>query len=128
MIGRSGILVVALLAWACEPASRAEMGRVRYEEYCSSCHPIAQSARSGTSEALGPDLTRLRERFDWPLPREKLAAFIDGRTEIEAHGPREMPVWGARLYEDYPQTPGTEAARGGTVAIILDYLETIQVE
>jgi len=128
MIRRSGILVVAFLAGACEPASRAEMGRVRYEEYCSSCHPIAQGARSGTFEALGPDLTRLRERYGWPLPREKLAAFIDGRTEIGAHGPRDMPVWGARLYEGYPLTPGTEAARGGTVAIILDYLETIQVE
>ncbi len=128
MIGRTRILVIAFLAGGCEPAPRAELGRARYEEYCSSCHPIVQSARSDISETSGPDLTRLRERYGWPLPREKLAAFIDGRTQVGAHGPREMPVWGARLYEDYPQTPGTEAARGSTVAIILDYLETIQIE
>jgi hypothetical protein len=39
-----------------------------------------------------------------------------------------MPVWGTRLYEDYPQTPGTETVREGTIALIIDYLETIQVE
>ena len=128
MSGRIGVLVVALWATACEPTPRSELGKARYEEYCSSCHPIGETARSGASETSGPDLTRLRERYGWPLPRERLAAFIDGRTEIRAHGPREMPVWGARLYEDYPQTPGAEAARGGTVTVILDYLETIQIE
>ncbi len=39
-----------------------------------------------------------------------------------------MPVWGTRLYEDYPQTPETETVREGTIALIIDYLETIQVE
>ena len=39
-----------------------------------------------------------------------------------------MPVWGTRLSKDYPEAPGTEAVREGTVALIVDYLETIQEE
>jgi len=38
-----------------------------------------------------------------------------------------MPVWGARLVEDYPQGQGTAAVRKGTVTLIVDHLDTIQV-
>ena len=38
-----------------------------------------------------------------------------------------MPVWGRRLYESYPQTEGTERVKAGTVELILDYLDSVQV-
>ena len=126
---RLHVLVALLLACACEPTSRVELGKAQYDEYCSSCHPIeAGGGLAGGEEAVGPDLTRLRERYGSPLSRDELAAFIDGRRAVEAHGPREMPVWGARLYEDYPQTPGTEVVRVSTIDILIDYLEAVQRE
>lgn len=28
------------------------------------------------------------------LPEETVTRFVDGREEVAAHGPREMPLWG----------------------------------
>jgi hypothetical protein len=73
-----------------------------------------------------PALDALAARFGSPLRRDELAAFIDGRRELPAHGTREMPVWGVRLYEGFPKSPGTETVREGTVEMIVEYLESVQ--
>ena len=118
----------ALVGFACRETPRAELGKNLYEQYCASCHgTVADAGSAPSARAAGAtDLTRLG--LGGPLSREEFATFIDGRSEVPSHGTREMPVWGARLYEDYPQTAGTETVREGTVALILDYLETIQAE
>ena len=130
------LAAVAFIASACgrremSREDRQELGKTLYERYCASCHASVPGEAAPVAPALRrqpPDLTRLTERLGRPLAREDLASFIDGRREVAAHGTREMPVWGRRLYEDYPQTPGTDVVREGTIALILDYLETIQVE
>jgi hypothetical protein len=43
------------------------------------------------------NLRRLSKRFGNPLPEDQVARFIDGRVEVKAYGPRDMPVWGARF-------------------------------
>ncbi len=107
-----------------------ESGASLYMQYCASCHgptaqgngPAAESLRKAPS-----DLTQLFRRYGQPLPKERLAAVIDGRAEIPAHGSREMPVWGQQLYAgDRPDTPARDAARSGTILLILEYLETQQ--
>jgi mono/diheme cytochrome c family protein len=126
----TALTVVALAGFACRETPRAELGKGLYTEYCAPCHGAVAKAGSAPSARVGdaPDLTRLAERPGGPVSRDELATYIDGRREIAQHGTREMPVWGTRLYEDYPQTSGTEAVREGTVSLILDYLQTIQVE
>jgi len=121
------VLLAGMLLCACQPSSRVELGEAQYEKYCAACHPVTGAAAAASAPGTpAPDLTRLWERYGSPLSRDELAAFIDGRREVEAHGPRNMPVWGVRLYEDYPQTSGTEAVRKGTVEILIDYLESVQ--
>jgi hypothetical protein len=73
-----------------------------------------------------PDLTQLSARYGSPLPRAALAEFIDGRRDVRAHGMREMPVWGERLYEDLPPDVGLEAAKASTIYLILEFLESVQ--
>src|SRR5690606_17285210 len=56
-----------------------------------------------------------------------LATFVDGRDAPRAHGTPEMPVWGERLYEgERAESPAREAARRGTILLILEYLQTLQ--
>lgn len=107
-----------------------ESGAGLYMQYCASCHGVAARGDGPAAAALRnspADLTRLVERYGQPLPMERLAASIDGRSAVPAHGSREMPVWGERLYAgDRPESPAREAARRGTILLILEYLDTQQ--
>ncbi len=107
-----------------------ESGAGLYMRYCASCHGVAARGDGPAAAALRTppaDLTRLAERYGQPLPMERLAAFVDGRAAVRAHGSREMPVWGEALYAgDRPDTPAREAARSGTILLILEYLDTQQ--
>lgn len=107
-----------------------ESGAGLYLQYCASCHGVAAQGNGPAAAALRKppaDLTRLVERYGQPLPKERLAALIDGRTPVLAHGSREMPVWGEELYAgDRPESPARDAARSGTILLILEYLDTQQ--
>lgn len=92
--------VLALLALlACgdsEPAPPS--GEVLFARHCAACHgldgrgdgPMATSLRTAPT-----DLTRLAEGAGGSFDTAAVMAVIDGRREVAAHGPREMPVWGA---------------------------------
>jgi hypothetical protein len=41
------------------------------------------------------NLLTLSTKFGNPLPEDRIARYIDGREDVAAHGPREMPVWGS---------------------------------
>jgi mono/diheme cytochrome c family protein len=121
-----------------EPEPPAVTGAHLYMNYCASCHGVGGRGDGPLVMVLvakPANLTRLAEKYGRPLPVDKLAAFIDGRTDVKAHGPREMPVWGEQLYRgeagkspapDSPSGRVREAARQGTIDLILAYLETIQ--
>jgi mono/diheme cytochrome c family protein len=105
-------------------------GAQLYRSYCASCHGVEGRGKGPVAPSLvvaPADLTRLAEKYGDPLPLDRLAEFIDGRKEITAHGPREMPVWGEEFYpEGRPGNPKLERARRGTIMMILHYLSSIQ--
>ena len=45
------------------------------------------------------DLPRIAQRYGGRFPAAEMAAYIDGRTVVPAHGSREMPIWGERFGE-----------------------------
>ena len=69
------------------------------------------------------NLRRLSERYGNPLPEKRIAQFIDGRAEVEAHGPRDMPVWGERLSAE---AAGDERHTRALIAKLVAYLQSIQ--
>jgi len=99
-----------------------------FSRYCSECHAVsgAVDASSQGIQASAPDLRELWREHGSPLNREELSEFIDGRRDVEAHGSRDMPVWGERLYGNLPDTETVEEMRAGTIELLLDYLDTIQ--
>ncbi len=72
------------------------------------------------------NLRHLVERYGNPLPTDQIARFIDGRADIRAHGPRDMPVWGGSVWQRGPggQEPGQVTA---ALAALVAYLQSIQV-
>lgn len=112
------------------PATAIESGADLYTRYCASCHGVAAQGDGPAAATLRKppsDLTRLGPRWGTPLDRERLAAFIDGREGPRAHGTPEMPVWGEQLYAgERPESTAREAARRGTILLILEYLDTLQ--
>jgi mono/diheme cytochrome c family protein len=106
-------------AVAAEPAFDpvlAEMGAEAYPRYCGSCHGLR-------GEGDGPSAGALRTR---PADLTRIAAFIDGRFALAAHGSREMPVWGERFGEIIPETSVAEEITRGKIAVLVEYLKSIQ--
>lgn len=69
------------------------------------------------------NLRRLSERYGNPLPEAQIARFIDGRADVKAHGPRDMPVWGDRFYQEFG---GGERQVKRRIAELVAYLQSIQ--
>lgn len=132
--GWLGLLLLAAAAsggLACETQDeyRLGVGQNVFDRKCGSCHGSSRGEGPRFVEELGveaPDLRELWRDYGSPLPREELAAFIDGRRDVEAHGPRAMPVWGETLYDNLPENATVEEMRAGTIELLLDYLETVQ--
>jgi mono/diheme cytochrome c family protein len=109
----------------------AEKGQKLYVRYCGSCHGATGNGRgpaAGVLETPPTDLTALGARYGRPLPADVVLPYIDGRKQVAAHGPREMPVWGRRLYFDRSTQgigPSEEEVQDMLQSILL-HLEAIQ--
>ena len=103
-------------------------GKQLFLRYCASCHgtsgagdgPVAKSLRKPPA-----NLRLLGDKYAMPLPAPALAAFIDGRKAVRAHGTPEMPVWGERFYTTGAGNEG-ESGISETLRKIIAYLNTIQ--
>jgi hypothetical protein len=72
------------------------------------------------------DLTRIAQRRGGSFPVAEIAALIDGRTIVPAHGSREMPIWGERFGEmGGGGSIGEEVVRGNLL-VLMEYLQSIQ--
>ncbi len=109
----------------------AEMGAEYFARYCASCHGMAGNGRGPAASALAirpADLTRIAARRGGDFPEGEIARKIDGRFAVEAHGTREMPVWGERFAADVPDSQVAESIIRGKLVMLVEYLKSIQVE
>jgi mono/diheme cytochrome c family protein len=103
-------------------------GRTLYVRYCASCHGRSADGHGPVAPALKTppaDLRILSKRYGNPLPADEIARFIDGRADIVAHGPREMPVWGDQVWA-HRGGKGNEGHVTRAIADLVAYLQSIQ--
>jgi mono/diheme cytochrome c family protein len=111
------------------PESRADAGAEIFRRYCASCHGVSAQGDGEVAVTLRvrpADLTRIavrRGRFDAPA----IAAYVDGRTRVAAHGPPDMPVWGRR-FDDRLETTASEETKlaPGDIYLVVEYLRSVQ--
>jgi mono/diheme cytochrome c family protein len=75
------------------PTDGAEM----FKAYCATCHGIKGEGDGPAASALKKvpgNLTRLSERNNGKFPSARVTSVIEGRDGVDAHGNREMPIWG----------------------------------
>ncbi len=125
-------VVLSTFLLACgDPKAPPPSGAIHYRQYCASCHgltgqgdgPLAASLQTDPS-----DLTTLARRAGGSFDEAAVMRAIDGRRDVAAHGPREMPVWGAVFTEELEgeaYAPYVVLLRSRALT---DYLRSIQVE
>jgi len=86
----------------------------------------ARACGRGPEGVAPPDLRYLGERYGMPLPTGTIARFIDGRQDVAAHGPRDMPVWGRRFYDAWTAHQAGEEDLQTQINEIVTYLNAIQ--
>ena len=105
--GVLGCLLVGMTLVAAQPpppipGETVSAGQQYFVRYCSACHGMTGHGDGPAAAALRTppaDLTRIAQRRGGYFPVAEIAAYIDGRTVIPAHGSREMPIWGERFGE-----------------------------
>jgi len=113
-----------------EQTARIASGGRLFAAYCTSCHGADARGHGPAAAALKTapaDLTHIAVRAGGTFEAAKVAGFIDGRTRVDAHGEREMPVWG-RLYDDRNENLMSDETllSPGMIFEIVEYLGSIQ--
>lgn len=119
-------LLAGTAAQARDPAApqqeAIERGGEDFSRYCAACHGADARGQGPVAQLLvrkPPDLTLLAARNYGAFPTDAVYWIVDGRGDVAAHGPREMPVWGEQL-------GGPEADEKATREQILDIIAWLQ--
>jgi mono/diheme cytochrome c family protein len=135
LIGASAMIIAATGVTTAVAADKVDLGKREYESNCIACHgrDLKGGAYVDFLKVSPPDLTLLSKKNGGIFPLERVYAVIDGRQEVKAHGPRDMPIWGrdyqikaGEYYVDMNYDP--EAFVRGRIFALIDYLNRMQAK
>jgi mono/diheme cytochrome c family protein len=98
-----------------------------FDTYCAVCH--GKDAKGGGPAAASlkkapADLTRISARNGGSFPDVKVKRFIEGLDQVDAHGTRDMPMWG-ELFRSLDGA-GNSGFAQIRVQALNDYLKSLQ--
>lgn len=118
-------------------ADKLDIGNRLYDSACAVCHGLTGKGDGPLKSELVsrlPDLTLLARNDSGIFPFDRVYQIIDGRREVKAHGPREMPIWGRAFnretsvfFENYPPDDIESNARSSMLALT-EYLYRLQAK
>jgi mono/diheme cytochrome c family protein len=117
-----------------QQAKVIDEGKQAYDVQCAVCHGLdgkGDGFYKASLKTSPPDLTALAKQNGGVFPVDRISKVIDGRTEIAAHGSRDMPIWGRRFavnaaerFFDVPYDQ--DAYIRVQVLLLIDYLNRLQ--
>lgn len=105
-------------------------GAELFERYCAACHGEGGRGDGPVAASLVkvvPDLTGLSERAGGEFPAADIAAMIDGRSPVVAHGTRSMPVWGFEFWIEEGGDITAERRAREMIRRLIAHLQSLQV-
>jgi mono/diheme cytochrome c family protein len=135
LVTRQNLAAVSFAACAAlalgATTARAEevAGKKLFVQYCGSCHGPdgrGDGVLSGVLKQKPADLTQIAKKNDGKFPAQTVMRFIDGTTDVRAHGNPDMPVWGEVFKEQMADSPAQQAEIRTTILEITNYIGTIQ--
>lgn len=112
------------LAYA-QQAEVIERGQELFFQKCAICHGLEGKGDGELGLQLKKqpaDLSQLSKANAGIFPFWQIYSKIDGREDISAHGPGDMPIWGSD--DRYEGTGGKLAM--GQILVIVFFLESVQ--
>ena len=94
-----GVVTTANAQQSSPAAPSVDVGKYEYDGHCAICHGLSGTAQEegAFSSLLSKkiaNLTTLSKNNNGVFPFARVYQTIDGREQVQAHGIREMPVWG----------------------------------
>jgi len=131
------VVMSAIMMAAFTAASAAEdTGKREYDNNCAVCHGSmgkGDGPYAGIIDTRIPDITTLQKANNGVFPYDRVYQMIDGRTEVKAHGTRDMPIWGneynakaAEYYSDYINHYNAEGFVRGRLLALINYIYSLQ--
>lgn len=114
-----------------------DLGKYEYDSYCGACHGATgkgdgfYTTRILKNIMKAPDLTELAKKNNGVFPFARVYEIIDGRQQVEAHGPKDMPIWGRNFTAEAsylsPYYNAEAFARAKTLALT-EYVYRLQAK
>jgi mono/diheme cytochrome c family protein len=120
------LLTASTLASAGAHAAEPK-GDALFATHCAACHGSEGEGGGPVASVMNvttPNLRTLAKRNGGVFPAEAVAAYIDGRKQVAAHGDRVMPVWGD-LLQTLGDKNGEEGVRARINALV-SFIERLQ--
>ncbi len=91
---------------------RDDIGKWEYEAHCAVCHGMkgkGDGPYAGMTKQSVANLAALAKANNGVFPFLRVYESVDGTKVVQAHGPRDMPIWGRDYFavaaQDYPNAP-----------------------
>jgi mono/diheme cytochrome c family protein len=104
-------------------------GERTFRGSCAACHGADARGTGPIAELLTvpvPDLTRIQARRNGEFPELEIFRIIDGQSDLAAHGPRHMPVWGYEFFGDDVDDEAAHRQATQKVEHLVAFLRSIQ--
>jgi len=118
---------------AAQAQDKTDFGKTEFESKCASCHGQSGKGDGSLSRMFTTkptDLTKMAKNNGGVFPAQRAYEIIDGRQDVEAHGPRAMPVWGRDYRAKVPDLESYYDLRStiaqAKILALIDYLYRLQ--